>query len=93
MTKFKVIFTRVAQKDLNSLEPKIRLTVLQACKELQASPFPRGNIIKKLKGLKFSVYRLRTGNFRVVYHIDQKNVVVLSVVDRKNLEKRLKALS
>ena len=93
MGEFKVVFTKVAQKDLNGLDAKTRLRVLQATKGLKTAPFPRGNIVKKFRGAKISLYRLRTGDFRIVYHIDGKNVAILFIVDRKDLEKRLKALS
>ena len=90
MVEFKVVFTKIAEKDINRLGPKIRLKVLQVIKGLEVSPFPRGNAIKKLKGTKISLYRLRVGDFRAVYHIDSKKVVILFIVDRKNLEKKLK---
>ncbi len=90
LEEFKVALTKVAQKDIDKLEPKTKLKVLQATKELKVSPFPKSNIIKRLKGVKIALYRLRVGDFRVVYHIDHKNVVILFVVDRKDLEKELK---
>ncbi|MEA3328451.1 MAG: type II toxin-antitoxin system RelE/ParE family toxin [Candidatus Omnitrophota bacterium] len=92
LEEFKVVFTKVARKDLNGLDAEIRLNILQAAKHLKTAPFPRGSIIKKFKGIKIPLYRLRAGNFRIVYHIDGKNVAVLFIVDRKDLEKKLKAL-
>ncbi|MBU3933181.1 MAG: type II toxin-antitoxin system RelE/ParE family toxin [Candidatus Omnitrophica bacterium] len=91
MAEFKAIFTKVAEKDLDALDPKTRLRILQATKALEASPFPRADTVKKLKGAKIALYRLRVGDFRVVYHIDGRKIAVLFVVDRKDLEKRLKA--
>lgn len=91
MEEFKAIFTRVAEKDLDGLEPKTRLRILQATKELEISPLPRGDTIKKLKGAKIAIYRLRVGDFRVVYHIDGRKIAILFVVDRKDLEKRLRS--
>lgn len=90
LEEFKVVFTKTAEKDINKLEPKTRIKILQATKSLEVSPFPKGNAIKKLRGIRISLYRLRIGDFRVIYHIDSKKIVVLYVVDRKNLEKRLK---
>lgn len=91
MEEFKIIFTKTAGKDLNTLDVKIRYKILQATKGLEISPFPRGNIIKKLKGAKISLYRLRVGDFHVIYHIDDRKIVILFIVDRKDLEKKLKA--
>ena len=90
MAEFKVVLAKVAEKDLNGLDPKTRLRILQAIKVLEAAPFPKGDTIKKLKGARISLYRLRVGDFRVVYHIDGRRIAVLFIVDRKNLEKKLK---
>ena len=91
MAEFKAIFTKVAEKYLDTLDLKTRLRILQATKALESSPFPRPNTVKKLKGVKIALYRLRVGDFRVVYHIDGRKIAVLFIVDRKDLEKRLKA--
>jgi len=92
LEEFKIVFTKVAEKDLSTLGAKKRYKILQATKGLEASPFPRGNVIKKLKGAKLSLYRLRIGDFRAIYHLDGKKIAILSIVDRKDLEKKLKAL-
>lgn len=92
MVEFKIVFTKIAQKDINKLDPKTRLRILQAIKSLETSPFPRGNTIKKLKGSRIPLYRLRSGDFRVVYHIDGRKIAVLSIVDRRDLEKKLGTL-
>ncbi len=90
MAEFKVVFTKVAEKDINGLDPKARLRILQVIKVLETSPFPRGDTIKKLKGARISLYRLRVGDFRVVYHIDGRKIAVFFIVDIKNLEKKMK---
>jgi len=92
LEEFKIIFTNVAEKDLDALDTRTRLRILQSTKSLGTFPFPRGDTVKKLKGTKITLYRLRVGDFRVVYHIDDRKLVVLFVVDRKDLEKKLKAL-
>ncbi len=91
MEEFKIIFTKTAEKDLNTLDIKTKYKILQAAKRLETAPFPRGNTVKKLKGAKISLYRLRVGDFRVIYHIDDRKIVILFIVDRKDLEKKLKA--
>ena len=91
MEEFKIIFTKVAEKDINALDVKTRYKILLVIKGLSVSPFPGGNTIKKLRGVKISLYRLRVGSFRAVYHIDGKKIAILFIVDRKNLEKKLKA--
>ena len=90
MAHFEIIITETAQKDFNHIQALVRLKLLKAVNILLSSPFPRGNIIKKLKGVKISLYRLRAGDYRIVYHIDGSQIVIMFVVDRKNFETRLK---
>jgi mRNA interferase RelE/StbE len=92
LEEFEVVFTKVAQKDIEKLESKTRLRVLQATKGLGTSPFPRGDAIKRLKGTKIPLYRLRIGDFRIVYHIDGKKIAIFLIADRKDLEKKLRSL-
>ncbi len=47
---------------------------------------------KKLKGFTFAFYRLRAGNYRVLYRIDARLVTIMRVVNRKDLEKIAKRL-
>ena len=82
--------TKTAERDLKVMNPSLRLKILQAVRTLSFSPFPRGNIIKKLTGTKIALYRLRMADYRIVYHIDGHQCVILFITARKDLEKRLK---
>ncbi len=92
MQKFTVEIPESVEKVLNGFDPKLRLRLLQVIKSLKDSPFLKGEIIEKFKGLKNRPYRKRVGNFRIIYLIDGKKVVVLLVVDKKDFEKNLKTL-
>lgn len=60
---------------------------------LETAPLPAGkNRIKKLKGFTPPLYRLRVGDFRVLYRIMEKDVILLTAVDRKEMDKELKKL-
>jgi mRNA-degrading endonuclease RelE of RelBE toxin-antitoxin system len=89
---YKIIFAQIVAKELKKLPPKKRIELLKATKVLEQFPFPRGNSIKKLKGVKPSVYRLRVGDFRIIYLIGESTTEVISVISRKDLERRLKNL-
>ena len=91
MEEFKIVFTRVAEKDIAKLKPEIRLKILRSIKGIESSPFPKGNAIRKIKGTRIPLYRLRVGDFRVIYHIGRSRIVILLVVDRKHLEKKLRS--
>jgi mRNA interferase RelE/StbE len=90
--KYKALFTKTAEKDIRAIEPKTRLKILKAVKSLETSPFPETGAVKKLKGTKIPLYRLRTGNFRIIFHAEENKIAVLFVTDRKDLQKKLKTL-
>jgi mRNA-degrading endonuclease RelE of RelBE toxin-antitoxin system len=48
--------------------------------------------IKRLKGFAFPLYRLRSGDYRVLYRIDEAAVTVMRVINRKDLERTLRQL-
>ena len=48
--------------------------------------------IKRLKGFSFPLYRLRSGEYCVLYRVDEALVTVMRVINRKDLEKTLRRL-
>lgn len=65
-----------------AFEEKVRETIFDKIYELELNPRPSG--CKKLKD-KGGLYRVRVGNYRVIYDIqdNQLVVVVVKVLDRK----------
>jgi len=48
--------------------------------------------VKRLKGFRRPLYRVRSGDHRIVYRMDETLVTVLRVIDRKVLERSLRNL-
>jgi mRNA interferase RelE/StbE len=69
MALYKVTPKPSVEKDLRSLTKSAISRVIKALEHLADDPFPRQAI--KLKGGK-QLYRLRVGDYRVVYSINQK---------------------
>lgn len=92
MNKFQVSLTEHATVDLKDISKEFRDKIHQDLKTLESAPFPSGTRIKRLRGLRPLVYRLRSGDFRVLYHIQGDTVTILRVIDRKLLERVLKRL-
>jgi mRNA-degrading endonuclease RelE of RelBE toxin-antitoxin system len=91
--RYDVRILKAAQKDLESLEPSIRLPILTKLKRLEVDPLPKGKSdIKILHGFRPPLLRLRSGDFRVVYRLMGQVVEVLAVVNRKELDRKLKQL-
>ena len=65
-----------AQRELLKLPAKIRVRVTDAIRSLQATPRPSG--CKKLAG-NADYYRIRIGDYRVLYEIRKRLLVVLVI--------------
>ena len=85
---FQVEFTKSAKKEFDRLPSKIRQQVSDAL--LVLSTNPRSDIlqIKKLKG-EDSLFRIRLGDYRVLYSIERKilTVVVIKIGHRQSVYK------
>jgi mRNA interferase RelE/StbE len=75
---------RDAWRDLMKLSEALRETILDAIYSLEMAPRPSG--CKKLKGGE-GLYRIRVGDYRVVYEIEDAKlvVVVVKIGNRKDI--------
>ena len=90
MNKFQVILTAHAIGDLHGLPKEYRDQIHKDLKTLPGNPFPQGSTIKRLKGFRPPVYRLRSGDYRVLYFIRGSRIIILRIIDRKILEREIK---
>src|SRR5207244_9620689 len=68
--------------------PKDRVVqILEKIELLREDPVPHGSLKKKLHGYKGDVYRLRAGDYRIVYSHGDGWVALLGVDDRKDVYK------
>ena len=81
---YEIVLTKSAQKKLAKLSKELQILIGTAINNLAENPRPSG--CKKLKGSKTD-YRIRIGDYRVIYEIrDGKLVVlVLNVGHRKDV--------
>jgi len=90
--KFILKLSLTATRDLDRLEDEVVRMVLNALPVLHENPFPRGKLIKKIKGKRSTFYRLRVDKYRVFYSIEGSNVVILKVIGKKDADKFIKNL-
>jgi mRNA interferase RelE/StbE len=64
------------RKDLRALDDKTRRRILRAIIALEVNPRPRG--AKKLRG-EGELWRVRVGDYRILYSIEEARLVVLVV--------------
>jgi len=79
--KFKVIWDKKALSELDKLDIIIAKRIIIKVRELSDDPFSKD--IKKLKGE--SAFRLRVGDYRVIFDIIRDAIIILKVGHRKNI--------
>ena len=88
---FEVKFTTRAVKDLRKLPRQIQDQITSSLELLRINPFAEILQFKKLKTAK-NLYRIRIGNYRIVYEIhgNMLLIVVVRVGHRKDVYRYLK---
>ncbi len=84
MANYKVEVSLTAEKQLRKLSQKDQISVLKRIQELSGEPRP--NHSRKLRGQN-NVYRVRVGNHRILYSIEDKHltVIILKVGHRRDV--------
>jgi len=70
--KWQVILKKSARKELEALPDHMMQKIYGELKELSDNPFPQQS--KKLRG--GAGYRLRVGDYRVLYDLDKDNFII-----------------
>ena len=83
MPDYVVVLSKKAEKQLDKLNDKITEPIFNAIDKLTHDPRPNG--CKKLKGRE--AYRIRIGDYRVIYEILDRQLIIdiVTVGDRKDV--------
>jgi len=83
MDKYAIEIIPKAEKEFLTLPDNVRVKIREKILSLEDNPRPFG--CKKLKETEY--YRLRIGNYRVIYSVDDKLKIakVLSIAHRKDV--------
>jgi mRNA interferase RelE/StbE len=92
MDRFGIELSPAASRDLDDLEIEIATKVLRDLRILEENPFPRGKLIKKIRGKKTAFYRLRVDKFRVFFEIQPRKIVILRILSKKEADRFIKTL-
>ena len=86
-SRYTVEIAPAAERQIRKLEATARRRILNRIETLQRNPRPVG--VEKLSDSE-GLYRVRVGNFRIIYEIEDRitKVLVLKVGDRKEIYKR-----
>ncbi|MDZ7624689.1 MAG: type II toxin-antitoxin system RelE/ParE family toxin [Ignavibacteriaceae bacterium] len=81
---YRILFTKRAVKDLEKLNEDVKLRIKEKFNLLLNDPT---GISKKLSSPSIGTYRLRVGDYRVIFDIDDDKVVILRIGHRKDIYK------
>jgi len=83
MAKYKIRIKKSAEKELSKIPEKELLKILDKIKSLSNDPYPTGSI----KLTNQEKYRVRVGNYRILYQIEDNilTVFVVKVGHRKDI--------
>jgi mRNA interferase RelE/StbE len=90
MNRFRIELSPAVARDLDDLEMGIATKVLSDLRILEENPFPRGKLIKKIKGRKAEFYRLRIDKFRIFFEIQHMKIAVLRILSKKEADRFIK---
>jgi len=82
---YQIIIKREALKELKQLPKNTSVVITSAIEGLCIEPRPHG--CKKLKGSKENLWRIRVGDYRVIYMIDDmvRIINIRSIGNRKSV--------
>ncbi len=88
MTLYSIKWKSSARKEIKKLPKDIIIKIINTVDKLTVNPFPTGS--RKLTGTQHT-YRLRVGNYRIVYSVESDNLVILiiRIRHRKDVYKNL----
>jgi len=76
---YKLKFLRKAQNDLRNIDRAHQKIIKEKLLILAKNPEVLKNNIKRLGGIKDDYYRLRVGNYRVIFKKEEKQLIIIIV--------------
>ena len=82
--EFRIVWKRIATKELRALDQTTRSRVMSAVRELESGPILPG--VRKLQGA-YHTYRQRVGDYRIVFQVQEatESIVIIRVRHRKDV--------
>ena len=89
MTAYTVEFAKSARKEFERLPLKVRNRIVEALRLLAQNPYSELIKVKKLQNA-LEVYRIRIGDYRVLYELndDRLRVLVIKIGHRSDVYRR-----
>jgi len=76
---YKLFFLKEAVEEFKRLDKTVQRIIREKLELLAKNPEILKNNIKPLKGEYKGLYRLRVGNYRIIYKIDNENLIIILI--------------
>jgi mRNA interferase RelE/StbE len=83
--KFNLVYTKRAIRDVRKLEAPIKLRIGKALLRFQEDPLKYS---EKITDPKLGSYRLRIGDYRVIFDLEGEDIVILRIGHRRDIYRR-----
>jgi mRNA interferase RelE/StbE len=85
MSSYQVLLTDKAKRDLKKIDRTQIKRIDSAILALETRPYPQG--AKHLIAQDLAQFRIRVGNYRILYDIDEKNkkIIIFRIGHRKDI--------
>ena len=83
--RYNLVYTRRAIKDIEKLETNVKQRIGKTLLRYEGNPL---SYSEKLIDPKLGSYRFRIGDYRVIFDIEGKDIVVLRVGHRRDIYKK-----
>ena len=86
LTNYEILVSQTASKELNALEENVKERIKSKLRDLGKDPFNKSKRldVKKLSGAKRTYYRLRVGEYRIIYFLVKNTVKVARIATRSD---------
>jgi len=81
---FRIVYTKTSVRDIKKLDSVAKRKIKKKIEIFSKNPLYYS---KRLINAKMGTYRFRIGNYRVVFDIDKKTIVILRVGHRREVYK------
>ncbi len=87
MTRYEVLVSQTAAKELQALEENLQARIKEKLRELAEDPRnSSGRLdVKKLSATTRHYYRLRVGEYRIIFFTEKKSIKVVRIASRADV--------
>ena len=79
--------------ELETFPRRERVRILAKIRaQLAEHPFPRGKVIRRIRYIRGTVFRLRAGDYRIFYYVKGDAVHVLEVCPKKKADRYIASI-